>query len=101
MPQPPRDATEIELSRIWQAVLREPVADIDLNFFLDLGGTSRAGVQLVVEIRRRFGVDLRLAELLSAPTVRMLADRLAGAGAGKHTSPVVLLQKGEEKAPPL
>ncbi|MEV2225918.1 thioesterase domain-containing protein [Nocardia vinacea] len=99
MSQRPRDATEIELCCIWQTVLREYVSDIDLNFFVDLGGTSGAAVRVIIEIQRVFGVHLKISELVSVPTIRMLANRLAGNGLQGRSSPIVSIQKGADETP--
>ncbi|WP_241474283.1 thioesterase domain-containing protein [Mycolicibacterium neoaurum] len=99
MPQHPREHSEIELCRIWSAILGEQVADIDLNFFLDLGGTSQAAVRLLVDVQVAFGVDLKLASLLSAPTVRQLSEIVADQHTQGSSSPIVRIQDGNGECP--
>lgn len=99
--QAPRDQTEIELCRIWQTILHEQVTDIDANFFLDLGGTSHAAVQLLIRVEESFGSNLRVAQIMSAPTVRTLAELLTDESAQERTyarfsGPLVRIQDGFE-----
>ncbi|MGK8504502.1 non-ribosomal peptide synthetase [Nocardia asiatica] len=101
MLQPPRDYIEIELCRIWQSILGDYVAGIDQNFFLDLGGTSRAAVELVLESQNVFGVRLKLADVLAAPTVRTLTEKIVDQGIENHATPVVRIQNGDKEMSPL
>ena len=67
-------ATEVEagLVGIWQKILNvHPVGVLD-DFF-ELGGDSLVAVSLFVEVEERFGKELPLATLFTAPTVRSLA----------------------------
>ena len=71
----PRDALELQLTKIWEEVLRiEPVSLRD-NFF-ELGGDSLLAVRLFVQIDKAFGQKLPLATLFQAPTVEQLANVL-------------------------
>jgi acyl carrier protein len=63
------DGAEKELIAIWETVLNtKPVKATD-DFF-DLGGHSLLAARLLARIEDRLGVELPLASLLEAPTVR-------------------------------
>ncbi|WP_174187800.1 phosphopantetheine-binding protein [Nocardia barduliensis] len=83
----PADELETELAALWSKVLdAAPISVFD--DFLDLGGDSLAAIRIVSEIEQRFGLTLRLDELLDA-TVRSVAERITldrashGAGAAE------------------
>src|ERR1019366_2505417 len=58
----PRDAIELQLVQLWESLLEvSPISVID-NFF-HLGGHSLAGVRLMSQIQRLFGIDLPLSTL--------------------------------------
>src|SRR3979490_2083260 len=63
------DGAEKELIAIWETVLNtKPVRATD-DFF-DLGGHSLLAARLLARIEDSLGVELPLASLLEAPTVR-------------------------------
>ncbi len=65
----PEDGAEKELIAIWETVLNtKPVRATD-DFF-DLGGHSLLAARLLARIEDSLGVELPLASLLEAPTVR-------------------------------
>jgi thioesterase domain-containing protein/acyl carrier protein len=65
----PEDGAEKELIAIWETVLNtKPVKATD-DFF-DLGGHSLLAARLLARIEDSLGVELPLASLLEAPTVR-------------------------------
>jgi thioesterase domain-containing protein/acyl carrier protein len=65
----PADSTEEELIAIWQAVLNTKPVRADDDFF-ELGGHSLLAARLMARIEDSLGVELALASLLEAPTVR-------------------------------
>ncbi|GGR89989.1 hypothetical protein GCM10010252_31100 [Streptomyces aureoverticillatus] len=64
-------APQVEIANVWREVLKAEVGP-DSNYF-ELGGTSIAGISVLREIERRFGVRLTFADLFRCPTVRELA----------------------------
>jgi len=80
----PEDNAEKELIKIWETVLNtKPVRTTD-DFF-DLGGHSLLAARLLARIEESLGVELPLASLLEAPTVRGQAE-LVRQYRGKATS---------------
>ena len=71
----PRTATEIELTAIWQEVLKIDRVGITDNFF-ELGGHSLLAIRILGRINSRWQIKIGLAELFSSPTVMALANRI-------------------------
>lgn len=67
-------ATEVEekLLTLLRMLLRNPNVNAEDNFFL-AGGHSLLGMQMIVQVRGAFGVDLTLRQLFESPTVEYLA----------------------------
>ncbi|MEW2527590.1 amino acid adenylation domain-containing protein [Streptomyces sp. NPDC047071] len=68
----PAGPPEREIASVWQRVLKAEEVGPDANYF-ELGGTSIAGISVLREVERRFGVRLTFADLYRSPTVRELA----------------------------
>lgn len=85
----PRNHFEEMLVGIWAEVLGVEQVGLDDDFF-GLGGHSLAGVRLFAKIKKAYQVDLELAVLFEARTVRQLADVIRKAqqptGAEQKTS---------------
>jgi thioesterase domain-containing protein/acyl carrier protein len=82
---------EAVLLGIWRRVLDRPDVGPEDNFF-DLGGNSILAVQLIGEIERRFGRELRLSTLFHEGTVRKQAGLLAsGDGTPPRSLPSTLV----------
>ena len=64
--------TEVALAAWWRELLGVDRVELDSDFF-ELGGHSLAGVRLLAGIRKRFQIDIELATLFEARTVRQLA----------------------------
>jgi acyl transferase domain-containing protein/thioesterase domain-containing protein len=70
-PSDSNDEVKVTLIRWWKELLGVDKAGIRDNFF-DLGGQSLMGVRLLAKIKKKYGVDLKLATLFSAPTIEKL-----------------------------
>ncbi|WP_431040535.1 amino acid adenylation domain-containing protein [Streptomyces sp. P1-3] len=71
-PQLSARAPELEIADVWRQVLKAEGVGPDSNYFM-MGGTSIAGISVLREVERRFGVRLTFADLYRCPTVRELA----------------------------
>ncbi|WP_255375516.1 SDR family NAD(P)-dependent oxidoreductase [Saccharomonospora sp. CUA-673] len=66
------DPTENAVAALWSELFGTPVASADDDFFA-LGGHSLLATRMLAELRDRFGVELRLRDVLANPTVATLA----------------------------
>jgi amino acid adenylation domain-containing protein len=94
----PRDAVELQLTRIWERVLNVPHIGVRDNFF-ELGGHSLLAVRLLAHIEKIFGKELPVATLFQAPTVEQLATILRQKGRSTPWSFLVPLQPVGSKPP--
>ncbi|MCY1042404.1 amino acid adenylation domain-containing protein, partial [Corallococcus sp. bb12-1] len=92
----PRDALELELTRIWEDVLQTRPLSVTSDFF-ELGGHSLLAVRLMSRIRTGLRRDLPLATLFQAPTVERLAALLRQQPA--PFSPLVPIQSEGTRRP--
>jgi acyl carrier protein len=75
----PRRSVEGELCRLWSEALHRPLVRPDDNVF-ELGADSLIALQVVASIERQFGCELSPIVCYEAPTPRLLAQVVAGAG---------------------
>ncbi|MBN8231299.1 alpha/beta fold hydrolase [Corallococcus macrosporus] len=96
----PRDATERDLVECFQQLFRVEEVGIRDDFFA-LGGDSLLALRLLAMVSERFGKRLALREMLTAPTVELLAKKLGGTEEkGTQLPPgVVPLQQGTRGPP--
>ncbi|WP_283134523.1 phosphopantetheine-binding protein, partial [Rhizohabitans arisaemae] len=73
---PPTTPAQQTVAHIWRELLGHPAPGLDDNFF-DLGGHSLLLVQAHARLRR-LREDLRIVDLFRYPTLRALAEHLAG-----------------------
>ncbi|MGW1373625.1 amino acid adenylation domain-containing protein [Streptomyces sp. NPDC002446] len=66
--EPPRGETEQQVAQLWADVLGARSVAREASFFV-LGGDSLRATRLVTAVRRRFGVELPMREVLRVPTV--------------------------------
>jgi amino acid adenylation domain-containing protein len=69
------DELELELTKMWEQVLKIQPIGIEDNFF-DLGGHSLLAVKLIAEIEQVWQQKLPLATFLAAPTIGQFANIL-------------------------
>jgi acyl carrier protein len=74
--EPPQGPLESAVAELWATLLKAAQIGRGSSFFA-LGGDSLLALRLVVMIRRRFGLELSLRQLFTAPTVRDLAALIA------------------------
>jgi len=94
----PTTETESALIALLEEILSvRPIGVVD-DFF-ELGGDSLLAVSLFVEIKERFGIELLLATLFTAPTVRDLAHLLDGEGQKAEWRHLVPIQPNGSSPP--
>ncbi len=71
----PKDALELQLTEIWESVLRIRPIGIQQNFF-DLGGHSLLAVRLMHRIEQALGRKLPMTVLFEAPSIAEMASVL-------------------------
>jgi thioester reductase-like protein len=71
---PPETPTERKAAEIWARVLRVGASQVSRDDdFMDLGGHSLKMTQLMVEVRKAFGVHFSMRDFFAASTLRMFA----------------------------
>ena len=94
----PRDAIEVQLTKIWEKVLGHKSIDVQDNFF-ESGGHSLRAVQVVHQIREVFGKTIPVMALFQAPTVEQLAEVLREEEPLRDWASLVPLQPNGSKPP--
>ncbi len=84
--------------RSFSEILNVPRIGIDDGFF-ELGGHSLLAVQLMSRIREALGVELGIGDLLEAPTVSGLAERLESGGGQSALDVLLPLRTGGSQDP--
>jgi non-ribosomal peptide synthetase component F/thioesterase domain-containing protein/acyl carrier protein len=92
------DAIAQTIARVWQAVLRVPVARLEDDFF-DAGGDSLQAINFIVELERELGLELSPTLLNEAPRFGQLCEALRDHRAPGYVQFVTL--KAGEGSPPL
>jgi amino acid adenylation domain-containing protein len=82
----PRTDLEREIATVWMEILHLDRVGVQDNFF-ERGGHSLLGVQVMVKIRERLGVELSLGALFEAPTIEQLATRIEALRYVRGTAP--------------
>ncbi|MDQ1350344.1 MAG: hypothetical protein QG657_645 [Acidobacteriota bacterium] len=95
----PRNEIERKLSELWSEILGQPSIGIDANFF-EIGGHSLKATAMTARVYEMFKVKVPLAEVFIRPSIRHLAEYIAGMEKEAHgiADPyVVLLRKGSSE----
>jgi thioesterase domain-containing protein/acyl carrier protein len=92
---PPQDEIEERLVNLWQQLLAMESISVTDNYF-DLGGDSLLAVRLFADIKFCFQLELPLATLFHAPTVRTMAQVIRDWGV-QAASPIVPIQPAGTK----
>ena len=71
----PQGELEAQLAGIWRKALNVERIGANDNFF-ELGGHSLLAAQLFAQIERKLGMNLPLAILFQAPTIRQLSEKI-------------------------
>jgi acyl carrier protein len=70
----PSNEMEAAMAALWSDLLGiEPIGVYD-NFFIDLGGHSLLGTQLISRLREMYQIDIPLRSLFEAPTIAQLSE---------------------------
>ena len=93
----PSDEVQSRLVDLWAAAFGMPVG-VDENFF-ELGGDSLLAARLFVQIEKAFQMELPLAMLLEAPTIRQLAGIISAPIVHSLHSSLVAVQPHGTKPP--
>jgi thioesterase domain-containing protein/acyl carrier protein len=94
----PRDALELQLTQIWQDVLKVHSVGVRDNFF-ELGGHSLVAITLMERIQQKFGKNLPLATLFQGATIEHLASVLRQQTDSPSWSTLVAIQPEGPKRP--
>jgi amino acid adenylation domain-containing protein len=90
----PRNALELQLTRIWEDLLGVRPIGVRDHFF-ELGGHSLLAVRMMAQIRKRTGQEIPLGALIEAGTVERLANLLMENSSGQLSPLVPISPEGE------
>ena len=88
--RPPRNQTELTLTKIWQKVLRQDKIGILDNFF-DLGGHSILALRIISEIRKQIGLDITVRDLFGAPTISEIGELISTKEEKSKLPPITII----------
>jgi amino acid adenylation domain-containing protein len=94
----PQNELEARLKGIWEQTLGVGSIGVNDDFF-DLGGQSFLAAQLFRDVNFCFHLDLPLATLFHAPTIRRLAQIIAESEVAPLSAPVVDIQPAGSRPP--
>jgi oxalate---CoA ligase len=73
----PHTLVEAEIVTIWQEILSIEQISIQ-DDFLTLGGDSIQAIRILIRVNERFGTDLQINDIITAPTAASLAKIIQG-----------------------
>jgi amino acid adenylation domain-containing protein len=85
---------QIAVAAVWERLLGRRGIGPGANFF-EAGGHSLLALRLVGEIKRVTGIQLDLATVFTAPTLREMTERICDGFEGAPAAMVLLQEKGE------
>ncbi|MFI0487358.1 amino acid adenylation domain-containing protein [Actinomadura sp. 9N215] len=94
----PTTPTEHVLADVWRRVLKIDRVGADDDFF-DLGGHSLLAAQVIARVRVRFHVDVPIAALFNAPTLRSFAAAVDDSGRVEPPPPLDTVDRGRPLEP--
>lgn len=93
----PRNPLEEAIAQVWQQFLGIAAVGVE-DRFLDLGGDSLLGTQIIAQLRERLAVKLSLASLFETPTVAEMAASLVNKiGRDKHLMKNPVLESSDRE----
>ncbi len=95
---PPRNEYEEAIIEIWKKVLNAEVVGAYSNFF-DLGGHSLLAVNMLEQLRRRFGHSMQVTELFTDPTPAAMAQVISGEGIYSDNRAIIPIQPEGKQMP--
>ena len=90
----PQNEIETRLAKIWAEILSVDTVGRDDNFF-ELGGHSLLAAQIAARIRGQFTFEAPISTLFEFPTIKLLAERIAGGGGDSVRSIEAVERSGE------
>jgi amino acid adenylation domain-containing protein/non-ribosomal peptide synthase protein (TIGR01720 family) len=96
--QAPHDTVELQLSQIWENLLKVRPIGITDNFF-ELGGHSLLAVRLIAQIEQQFNKHLQLATLFQNASIEQLANQIRLQTDSQTWSSKVAIQPNGTKPP--
>jgi acyl carrier protein len=81
----PESPIEEKLIKIWEKVLEQEGIGVHDNFF-ELGGQSLSGIRMINIIKNELKINISIADVFNAQTIKALADQINEAGwfGGRH-----------------
>ena len=97
--EPPRDAVEEKVARVWREVLGIERVGIRDNFF-ENGGHSLLAVTLAAKLEKEFGRPVGLATIFRAPTIAELAGVVRERRRSRSRTPSLVALQPNGSRPP-